>query len=306
MNQNKRFRQAALYLIPYTLLVILWGAWVRISHSGNGCGETWPLCQGNLIPQAATQKTWVELSHRLMSGAFGIYILIIFLWGRKIMTEKFTRIFLYASFILMITEALLGAKLVVSGLVGTNDSPFRAFAMALHLVNSLALVGAIVLVFDFSSSAKWAKQQNVVRSAKKMMWVCLLGFGLLSITGAIAALSTTLFPSSSILSGMEDDVSATAHYLVRLRGLHPLLGVLIGCGIAIMGWIFLNVIDSKDRILLRRTQGLTLVTAIAVMVGSVTLMMLSPIVLKFTHLTMTYLVWISLVLWTRALLWIKN
>ena len=76
----------------YTIIVILWGAWVRISHSGNGCGDHWPLCGGEFIPTEATAKTWIEYSHRMMSGLYG---LIVFYGIAVNLLFSFHELFLY-------------------------------------------------------------------------------------------------------------------------------------------------------------------------------------------------------------------
>jgi len=88
MKKNQKYSQILLGLLFYTLLVILWGAWVRISHSGDGCGDTWPLCHGQMIPEAQQGKTWVEYSHRMMSGLFGLLILALFFNVRKHFSKK--------------------------------------------------------------------------------------------------------------------------------------------------------------------------------------------------------------------------
>ena len=137
------FRSFAFYLLLYTVLVILWGAWVRISHSGDGCGDTWPLCNGQLIPEAQRGKTWVEYGHRLMSGIYGL-VVIYFWWVSRQVFERghFARRAAGLTLFFTITEALLGAKLVLFGLVTTNDTPYRALIMALHQLNSFMLTGA--------------------------------------------------------------------------------------------------------------------------------------------------------------------
>jgi len=54
------FAKAAWGVLAYSILVILWGAYVRISFSGDGCGDHWPLCHGEVIPTAPSVKTLIE------------------------------------------------------------------------------------------------------------------------------------------------------------------------------------------------------------------------------------------------------
>jgi cytochrome c oxidase assembly protein subunit 15 len=305
--QIRRFRQISFILIFYTVLVILWGAWVRISHSGDGCGDTWPLCHGQLVPEAARAKTWVEYAHRSMSGLFGIFIILLYLRARKLFPKgTMARKAAWWSLIFMITEALLGAKLVLFKLVGTNDSPFRALAMGLHLTNSLLLAAALTLTWDFSQNLQWKKRtenpfETPVLRSNKIVWACVLGFILIGVTGAIAALSSTLFPSASLLEGLRADWDPTSHYLVRLRGLHPLMGLLVGGGLALSAWLSTNLLKPQLIEARQRALRLTIILFVGILFGISTLVSLAPVPMKIGHLTLAYTIWICLVLWLRSL-----
>src|SRR5450432_3013436 len=63
-----RFARYAWLLLGYTLLVILFGAVVRITGSGAGCGQHWPSCNGGLLQMPQTLKTAIEYTHRVTSG----------------------------------------------------------------------------------------------------------------------------------------------------------------------------------------------------------------------------------------------
>ena len=55
-------------VLVYNLAVIALGAYVRATRSGAGCGAHWPLCNGELVPQAPSVEMLVEFSHRVSSG----------------------------------------------------------------------------------------------------------------------------------------------------------------------------------------------------------------------------------------------
>lgn len=283
------FKNFAFVLLIYTLLVILWGAWVRISHSGDGCGDTWPLCHGQFIPEAERGKTWIEYAHRLMSGLYGFLVIYFYSSARKIFPKNsFTRRAAFWTLIFMITEALLGAKLVLFKLVGSNDTPFRAIAMALHQLNSLLLTGAITLAFTSTEVNGTA----VSGLFKKKSWVFPALFFSIAITGAWASLSSTLFPTQSLLQGLTDDISMNSHYLIRLRTLHPLFAILFGGSLCIFLWIKSQKAQTP---LLQRTgaQGaLSLLVGIAF--GISTLLSLSPVWMKIGHLALAQLMWFCL------------
>jgi len=61
-------------VLGWNFFVILWGAYVRASGSGAGCGNNWPLCNGNVVPQVSRLDTIIEFAHRATSGVafFGV------------------------------------------------------------------------------------------------------------------------------------------------------------------------------------------------------------------------------------------
>lgn len=301
MKTHAQLHRFAQFLLLYTLLVILWGAWVRISHSGDGCGASWPLCNGQIIPAAEHKKTWVEFSHRITSGIFGLLVIYLYAAGRKLAPKGTTlRKALFAVLVFMITEALLGAKLVLFGLVGNNDSFFRLFAMGLHQVNSLFLSGSVALVALFSSDLP-AKAMQAIKAAGQQRalpkWTVgfLVLFTLVAITGAFASLSSTLFPSSSVLEGIAKDFAPDAHYLLRLRISHPILATLIGGGLALFFWFKSQ--DEGNDVLRKSTLQASLIFVFAVVFGYLTLFSLAPIWMKVSHLLIAHLVWIALLRW---------
>ena len=304
-ENTKRFTKISLALLIYTLLVILWGAWVRISHSGDGCGNHWPLCQGELIPNEQQYKTWIEYGHRLMSGAFGIIVVYIFIIGKKTFNKShWIQKALNLSLIFTITEALLGAGLVKLGLVTSNDSPLRLIAMSLHLINSLMLVASIGLTYQLSKHELWQKKEspsfdfnsNAVNRIKTLFTPL---FILICLTGAIAALSTTLFPSENLIDGLKNDFSTDSHYLLKLRGLHPLMGVFIGGLLSISAFVLSQYARDEDT--KKQTYNLFIVILCGIIVGGSTLILLSPVFMKLIHLAMTYLIWIQLIFWIITL-----
>ncbi|MCS6838213.1 MAG: COX15/CtaA family protein, partial [Bdellovibrionaceae bacterium] len=237
MKSLNRISKFSFWLIVYTVLVILWGAWVRISHSGDGCGDSWPLCQGALLPETLqSQKTWVEFVHRIMSGIYGILVIIFWIYARSL-RDLAPRLYFWAKWSLFftVTEALLGAKLVVFGLVAQNDSPWRLFSMALHLLNSMTLVFCLTKAYLRTC---WIGSELPTVSNKPTISfeVTLVPLILIVLTGVIAALSNTLFPSHDFWQALRDDFSAESHYLIRLRILHPLAG--LGLGILLVAYLW--------------------------------------------------------------------
>lgn len=289
----KKFHQLSLVLLFYTLLVILWGAWVRISHSGNGCGDSWPLCQGAFIPSGTEKKTWVEYSHRLTSGLFGLFVIYLYAVARKHFKEYRATFFMATcTLVFTITEALLGAKLVLFGLVGENASMFRAVVMSLHQLNSLLLTGSIALMWIYTSEGKFLIPEQSQFRIKELVRGLPLIFIPIAMTGAWAALSATLFPSESLLQGLQNDFNRHSHFLVQLRVSHPLLAVLLGAWIAFHLWMKSQ--DELNLIKSRLAAQTSLLVIIGILFGILTLFSLSPVWMKITHLALAHFMWISI------------
>ena len=282
----------ALALLVYTILVILWGAWVRISHSGDGCGDTWPLCRGQLIPEAQRGKTWIEYGHRLMSGIFGLVVIYFWWVSRKLYPSKsFVRKSTFATMIFTLSEALLGAKLVLFGLVTDNDTPYRAFVMGLHQLNSFMLTGAVALSFFAAGDERLLKP--IGNDFKKISYSPFLII-LIGITGAWASLSNSLFPSSSLVQGFFADFSKESHFLVQLRGLHPFLALVVGGSFALYLWVQSQA--TKSLILQKIFRRTFAVLSLAIVFGILTLIFHAPVWMKIFHLTLAHTVWVT-ILW---------
>src|SRR5262249_50207435 len=132
---RRGFTRLAWGVLAYTVAVVLFGAVVRITGSGAGCGQYWPTCQGEIVHLPKTLATAIELSHPLTSGLALVLVVGVALVARRRFPGGHpTRWFANAAVVLMIAEALVGAALVLLALVGQNGSTARAAVMAVHLV----------------------------------------------------------------------------------------------------------------------------------------------------------------------------
>lgn len=277
-------------LLCFCLLIILWGAWVRISHSGDGCGQSWPSCQGKYLINSADQdKTWVEWTHRATSGLFGIMVVLLVLWSFFKFSFRHP-VFKSSLCVLFFTvsEALIGARLVLAGLTGNNDSPTRMFTMNLHLLNSLLLTSSLFVCWRFSLGKSFSL--SVFSKKKKYLIISICTFFLIAFFGSMSSLSSSLFPSQSLWEGALLDFDSQSHWLVRLRLLHPLLALVFGGGFLLYYFSQDIKIKSRSQQILVFCVGLTLIS------GLMNLLLLSPVFLKLTHLLVIYLLSMSFIL----------
>ncbi|MCB0353784.1 MAG: COX15/CtaA family protein [Bdellovibrionales bacterium] len=282
---TKIFFQITRFLVWYTILVIIWGAWVRISHSGDGCGTHWPLCQGVLLPKSVEPKVLIEFSHRVMSGVYGVVILLLFLWGRTLFPSgHMARKLLLATLVFTVLEALIGAKLVLLELVGDNDSLWRAGVMGIHLLNTFLLLASTVALSRSRELMSLPKGNSFgIRRVPKQLLSAGSILLVVALAGAWASLSNTLFPSHSLLSGLEQDLAADQPVLFQLRIVHPLL--------AVIGSVALVALTYN----LQHARSFLRMLSLQVFFGFFTLLHLSPVWMKLSHLFLADLVWVTFV-----------
>ena len=286
-------------VLGWNLIVILWGAYVRASGSGAGCGQHWPLCNGEIVPQAPDVKMVIEFTHRLLSGGALLLILVMVIWGFRITAKDHpVRKSLIAAGILIVTEALLGAGLVLFELVEENSSLLRAFAVGLHLANTFLLVASLAL------TAYWTSGGSPIRLKGQGLKAWLLGIGLLGMliigmSGAVTALGDTLFPVSSLTQGFVADLDPNANFLIRLRVYHPVIAVTMAVYSLYLVRMLLNHHNGVARKFL---VALVIVGSLQLAVGLTNLLLLVPIPTQILHLLTADLVWITYVLTTAAIL----
>src|SRR6266849_5083339 len=113
-SASRSFAVFAWSVLAYNILVNLWGALVRATGSGAGCGGHWPLCNGDVLPEAPQVATVIELTHRVMSGIALIAVLALFAWAFQAYPRRHSaRRWAGWSLMFIVTEALLGAALVL-------------------------------------------------------------------------------------------------------------------------------------------------------------------------------------------------
>src|SRR5580698_7210205 len=206
-------------VVGYNVLVILWGALVRATGSGAGCGNHWPLCNGQVIPLSPRLDTVIEFTHRCMTGGAAFVVLGLLVWTfRATVKGQAARVMAVASMVLLLNEALLGALLVKLGYVTGNQSTGRVVVLSIHLSNTLVLVATMTLTaIMLGTRQRWSDLK--ARGLDKIIAITGLAATLVvGVSGSLAALGDTLFPANSLRAAFAQDVNADSPMLLRLRG----------------------------------------------------------------------------------------
>ena len=283
-----RFARYSWLTLACNVVVVLWGAIVRATGSGAGCGSHWPLCNGVVVPQSPRIETIIELSHRLTSGVALLLVVGLLVWAFRARPRGHaSRKAAAWSMFFMVGEAAVGAALVLFRLVADNPSMARAMFMATHLVNTFLLLGALTLTAHFASGGapfRWRRQGWAGASPL----FGLLGLLIAGVSGATAALGDTLFPSRTLAQALQQDLSPTAHLLIRLRMFHPVIAIAAGVLVSYLAVQWLS--RSETRRFANWTLALFLVQVTA---GLVNVLLLAPVWLQVVHLLLADLLWIA-------------
>lgn len=311
--RTARFVSAAWLCAAYTLFVVLFGAVVRITGSGAGCGQHWPTCHGEVAHVPRSVETVIELTHRVTSGVCLPLVIGLLVWSLRLFPRGHaTRRYAAWAVVLMVVEALVGAGLVLLELVGADASAGRAGFMAVHLISTSLLMGAMALTAWTANHGVAGGRLRLRPADNDARWLAalLLGVVLISMLGAITALGDTLYPVGQ--AGLSERLGG-AHFLQRLRIAHPITAVLL----AVVIWARMSrheaIAEGAESAPLDAAQELAAAApsrlatakwagrvkallALQVGVGVVNIALSAPGYMQVTHLAVGTLLWVSLVL----------
>jgi cytochrome c oxidase assembly protein subunit 15 len=298
-TSNRTLVRFAWFVLAYFILVVLWGAIVRTTNSGGGCGAHWPLCNGYVNPLHHPRlATIIEFAHRQSTTVATCLTLALTLWTFRATGKghRARKAALWSVFFL-VTEALLGAALVLRGWVEQNDSTGRVIAQAIHFTNTLLLMAALTVTASFLGA--WQETDPRPRSSKLAAWMAVGATIVMGATGALAALADTLFPSRSLAEGMAEDFAAHAPVLVRMRWLHPAAALIGACCVV---WAVSQRVAPR-----RRWDRLSLAVigllALQFALGVADVLLLAPGWMQLLHLLGADLYWVALVLLAAETVW---
>src|SRR6185436_9498774 len=115
---------------------------------------------------------------------------------------------------------------------------------------------------------------------------------LAGVSGAVAALGDTLFPTASLTEALKQDLSPAAHLLIRLRLLHPVLAV-AAAALAIFLAFRLESLQPGSPAARQANRWILRLVFLQIVAGVANIVLLAPIWMQIVHLLLADLVWIS-------------
>ena len=265
-----------------SIISIIAGAVVRATGSGDGCGSSWPSCNGRVIPSLNSASEQIEFSHRAISGLLLIVTVVIFIKSFNDSVPSLQKkVINYLTFFVLL-EAFIGAVIVLYEWVGMNSSIPRIAAVPLHLVNTFGLLAMYTVLFKLVQNPKIKISSLIDRNFKIITFL----FVLTGATGSIAALADVLFPSESFVAGIVEDFDSTSELLTRLRVLHPIASTVL----SIMLFNESKRLEIKFNL---KTNQIKILVISGVTLGVLNVFININIFLSVVHLLVADLLWIT-------------
>jgi cytochrome c oxidase assembly protein subunit 15 len=285
-------------VVGYNVLVILWGALVRATGSGAGCGNHWPLCNGQVIPISPGLHTVIEFTHRCMTGGSLFVVLGLLIWTfRGTIKGQAARVFAVVSTLLLLNEAFLGALLVKLGYVTGNQSMGRVVLLSIHLSNTLLLLAALTLTARMIATGQLWRQLGDGGARKLWAFVGLTATLVVGVSGSLAALGDTLFPASSLRAAFAQDFAEGSPWLLRLRGVHPVSAVIAAV------FVFWLIGQARRAVAGRLAACVLALLGFQFALGLADVLLLAPVWMQILHLLGADLYWVALVTLAAAVIW---
>jgi heme A synthase len=198
------------------------------------------------------------------------------------------------SSVFIITEALIGAAIVLLEYVAHNASYYRAAWMALHLVNTFILtagLGAMAWFFRSPVAFRFRDLQGF----RVPFMLLLAGVVLVSTSGAVSALGQTLFPAlpeQTILEHVTQDPYVDTPYPMLLRLVHPVVAIAVSAGLLAFARIAGDRTD--DPSVKRWSDVLTGMVVVQLLIGIMNVGLSAPGWMQLVHLAAANALWLSL------------
>ncbi|HEY9126785.1 MAG TPA: COX15/CtaA family protein [Acidobacteriaceae bacterium] len=297
-------RRFAWAVLAYFVATILWGAVVRATGSGAGCGDHWPLCNGTVLQQSPTMQTIIEFTHRVTAGLDMVFVLGLLIWTwRTTVKGHLARWAAGASVFFTITEGFLGAMLVKLGLTAQSHSPLRAPFLALHLSNTLLLVAALTLAAHFLGRTQGTRWRDIRVAAPIGTMIGMASVLIVAVTGSLAALGDTLFPAATLNDSLAADLSTQSNWLIRWRWTHPAIAILAAIFVI---WLLVRAgrrsVPGGGEANRPLARAIVALLAAQYVLGVMDIWLLAPTWMQVAHLLGADALWVALVVLVARLM----
>lgn len=287
MNQHRLLRGLGVLTSIGAYIMLLMGAVVTKTGSGKGCGNSWPFCHGQLIPESLPIETVFEYSHRIISGLDGTLILALAIWSWYLYRDdRKVKILGFLSLFFVIFQGILGALTVVFEGVFVKN-----LTLALHFGFSLISFASVILLTVYLFQLKKRKsepesmRQTISPAFHYSVWGLVVYTYLVVYTGALVRHSHATMSCGYSFPLCENPIfpivssQAGIHMLHRIAGMSLWLLVFI-----VMIWVFRKYPTRMD---LRRGMILSFILiSLQAISGVITVWMGGQVLVALVHTTL--------------------
>ena len=276
--------------LAWTILTIVVGAVVRATTSGDGCGKSWPSCDGSfLVTSTHDVSRAIEFSHRFVSGVNLLAVIVLVVWVLRALAQGHpARRSAPWVLVSILIEAGLGAIIVLYGWVAHDTSVARQITVPVHLVNTLILTGVMALtVWQIQGGGRISLADG--RRVRSLALLAAL-VALVAASGATTSLADTLYPAHTLERGVAADFDAASAMIVRFRILHPVFAILTG--VTVVAYVWRHLRDAGGG---HSVAGRVVIVCVLgqIGLGFVHVVLLTPIGTALVHLALAQTLWIA-------------
>ncbi|WP_188205671.1 COX15/CtaA family protein [Alkalibacillus aidingensis] len=135
----------AVISVMIMLFVLVGGALVTKTESGLGCGRSWPLCHGELIPSNITFELIIEYSHRLVTGVSILFIALLCFQAWKYFKHvRESKFLIITTILFFVIQSLLGAAAVIF----EQSDLIKALHFGISLISFASVFLLAVIIFN--------------------------------------------------------------------------------------------------------------------------------------------------------------
>lgn len=174
MKTHRLLKTLAVVTVIGAYVMIVLGVLVTTTGSGQGCGNSWPFCRGQIIPGSLTVQGVTEYSHRIMSSADGFLVLLLTIWSWfTYRSDGRIKLYAFLSLLFVLAQGALGAFTVVfEGTLALN------WLLSIHFGLSLIAFASVVLLTTRLFQIEKEQQGQVERPPAPASWLQLSVWGL--------------------------------------------------------------------------------------------------------------------------------
>lgn len=246
MNIRRLVRIFAVITSFGAYLMVLLGVLVTNSGSGQGCGQSWPFCHGQIIPGTLTIAGVIEYSHRVMSSADGFLVLVLTIATWLLYRRDFrVKLLSFLSLFFVVLQGALGALTVMY-----EGTYMLKWLLSVHFGLSLIAFASVILLtirlFQINREQQQVpeKTRSISRRMQLSIWGLVVYTYIIVYTGALVAHTGAVTGCGTQLPGCGSTSLPSFTSLAGIQVLHRYVAALLW--LLVLGFLIVVMRYSRE------------------------------------------------------------